>query len=296
MNTRALTLFAEVAHHGSFAQVAKMRDIDPSSVSRAIGGLEADLGLRLFQRTTRAMRLTEAGELYLARAMPLIAELERIGVEARKIRTTPAGTLRLTASVTFGQRRIVPLLGVFRRRYPDIHVECLFTDANVDLVGERIDLAVRLAPAITGDVVVSKLMDTRYRVVASPAYLATADAIGAPDDLVAHPCLMFHLPGYRNAWRFRARDGAERSVPVTGPLTLSPAGSVRDAALGALGPALLADWLIEDDLAAGRLVDVLPEWQASATDFDTAAWLVYPSRSYLPAKTRVTIDFLREMF
>ena len=295
MDTRDLALFAETARLGSFAAVAKLRGLDPSAVSRAIAGLETDLGLRLFQRSTRRLSLTEAGDSYLARALPLIEELARIGTEARAAQSLPSGTLRLTASVTFGQARIVPLLGAFRARHPQIGLECLFTDANLDLVADRIDLAVRLAPAVEGDVVAARLMDTRYRVVASPGYLAAAAPLQRPADLDHHRVLMFMLRPFRTRWLFRDRSGQVSEQPVRGDIMLSPAGTLREAAIAGLGPALLPDWLVDGDIAAGRLVRCLPAWDATATTFDTGAWLVYPSRSFLPAKVRAMIDFLRQM-
>jgi DNA-binding transcriptional LysR family regulator len=202
--------------------------------------------------------------------------------------------LRLTASVTFGQTRIVPLLPAFRALYPDLQVECVFTDANLDLVTERIDLAIRLAPAVEGDVIAARLMDTRYRVVASPDYLASHSLIRSPDDLTRHRVLRFNLRAFRTRWLFRDGDGHVNSVPVDGDITLSPAGALLGAALAGLGPALLPDWLVDDAIAAKRLRDIFPDHRATATDFDTAAWLVYPSRSFLPGKVRVMADFLRE--
>jgi DNA-binding transcriptional LysR family regulator len=180
MNLDTLDLFVEVARKRSFAAVAKERNVDPSSVSRAIADLEAELGLRLFQRTTRTMTLTEAGDVYLSRIEPLTEEIARAREAALQVTGRPRGLLRITASVTFGQMCIMPLLGEFRALYPDLKVECLFTDANLDLVADRIDLAVRLAPIVEGDLIVSKLMDTRYRVVASPAYLASHRRLGDP--------------------------------------------------------------------------------------------------------------------
>ncbi len=294
MDVQALELFAAVARRGSFAAVAKERNVDPSSISRAIADLEAELGLRLFQRTTRSMTLTEAGDLYLARIVPLTEELARAREAAAQVTGAPRGLLRITASVTFGQTRIVPLLAEFRARYPQLQIEGLFTDANVDLVAERIDLAVRLAPVVEGDLIAAKLMDTRYRVVASKAYLAGAPPLARPADLSAHKVLLFNLRAFRTRWLFRDGDGREESVPISGDITLSPAGSLREAAIAGLGPALLPDWLVDDAIAAGDLVDTLPQHQATATTFDTAAWLVYPSRAYLPNKVRVMADFLRE--
>jgi DNA-binding transcriptional LysR family regulator len=293
MNLDTLDLFVEVARKRSFAAVAKKRNVDPSSVSRAIADLEAELGLRLFQRTTRTMTLTEAGDVYLSRIEPLTEEIARAREAALQVTGQPRGLLRITASVTFGQMCIMPLLGDFRALYPHLKVECLFTDANLDLVADRIDLAVRLAPIVRGDLIVSKLMDTRYRVVASPAYLASRPPVGRPSDLSAHKVLFFNLKAFRNRWLFRDAAGHVESVPIDGDITLAPAGSLLAAAIDGLGPALLPDWLIENAIGRGELVDVLPEHRAAATTFDTAAWLVYPSRAFVPRKVRAMVDFLR---
>ncbi len=291
MNLADLVLFAETARLGSFAAVAKARGTDPSTISRKLAALEDSLGLRLFQRTTRSLSLTEAGDLYLSRALPLIEELARIGVEARDTSAEPKGILRMTASVTFGQAMILPLLPAFRRAYPDIRLECLFTDQNLDLIAERIDLAIRLAPAIEGDVIAARLMTTRYRVVAAPGYLAGAPPLRTPDDIAVHRLLLFTIRPFQTRWLFRDASGT-REVPVQGDITISPAGAIRDAALAGLGVALLPNYLTDPEIAAGRLTRCLPEWDVTATSFDTGAWLVYPSRSFLPLKTRAMIDFL----
>ncbi len=294
MNLRTLELLSAVARRGSFAAVAKEEGLDPSSISRAIAELEAELGVRLFQRSTRSMRLTEAGDLYLARVEPMIEDMARARDEAARVSGAPRGLLRLTASVTFGQTRIVPLLPAFRARHNELQVDCLFTDANVDLVAERVDLAIRLAPTVEGDLIATKLMDTRYRVVASPAYLAAHPPLTVPADLSAHRVLLFNLRAYRNRWLFRDAAGREEAVGIAGDVTLAPAGSLFAAALAGLGPALLPDWLVDEAVAKGELIDVFPLHAATATTFDTAAWLVYPSRAYLPNKVRVMIDFLKE--
>jgi DNA-binding transcriptional LysR family regulator len=287
-----LTLLQDVARLGSFAAAAEVRGIDASSVSRAVAGIEAALGIRVFERTTRRLNLTEAGDQYLSRAAPLMEELERVAAEARSERARPAGLLRLTASVTFGQRCLVPLIGAFRAQYPDVALDCVFTDANVDLIADRVDLAIRLAPTIEGDLIATKLMATRYRVVAAPSYLAGAAPLQVPADLRGHRVLLFNLRAFRSRWIFAGGAG-QQEVPVAGDITLTPAGTLRDAVLAGLGPALLPDWLVDGDIAAGRLVHCLQDWRATATTFDTGAWAVYPSRSYLPAKVRAMIDFLR---
>jgi DNA-binding transcriptional LysR family regulator len=291
MDLTDLALFAETARAGSFAAVAKARGTDPSTISRKLAALEDALGIRLFQRTTRSLSLTEAGDLYLARALPLVEELARIGQEARDTRANPGGTLRLTASVTFGQSMILPLLPAFRATYPDIRLDCLFTDQNLDLIAERIDLAIRLAPAIEGDVIAARLMTTRYRVVASPGYLGSAPPLTTPEDLARHKLLLFTIRPFRTRWLFRDATGI-RDIPVSGDITISPAGAILDAALAGLGVALLPNYLTDPMIRASRLTRLLTQWEVTATSFDTGAWLVYPSRSFLPAKTRAMIDFL----
>ncbi|QBB71698.1 LysR family transcriptional regulator [Pseudolysobacter antarcticus] len=293
MNVTVLNLFVEVAQRGSFAAVAKERNIDPSSVSRGIAELEAELGVRLFQRTTRNVTLTEAGDRYLAGVEPLLYELARTHEAALETVGGTRGTLRITASATFGPRCIVPQLKEFCARYPDLRIEALFTDEVVDLFAERVDLAIRLAPAVEGNLVATKLMNTRYRVVASVGYLAAAPPLEVPADIARHRCVMFNLHAFRSRWLFRDSHGAIEEVSVDGDLVLSPAVSLHAAVLEGLGPALLPNWLVDGDIASGALVNVFPTYDVTATTFDTGAWLIYPSRTYLPQKVRVMIDFLK---
>lgn len=293
MDIETLRLFADVARRLNFASVAGDRDINPSSVSRAIAGLEADLGIRLFHRTTRRMTLTEAGDLYYRRVATLLDGSDEARDEARSISARPSGTLRLTASVAFGERVIVPLIARFRQTYPDLRLELLLTDTNLNLVAEGVDLAVRLGARPDPGLIGTKLFATRYSVCAGPDWVARNPALRDPADLEACRCLLFTLPGYRSEWRFRDNAGIEVRVPVAGDILASSALSLRSAVLQDLGPALMADWLVADDLAAGRLIDLFPDHAATATAFDTAAWALYPSRAYLPIKVRVAIDFLR---
>ncbi len=293
MNTRLLNLFLAVVQHGGFAQAARSLDMDPSVVSRSIAGLEDELGVRLFQRTTRKVTLTEAGARFAARVEPLLTEFEQAREEVLSDDMLPKGKLRFSTSVAFGHVAVMPIIPKFLDQYPDIDLDLVFTDRNVDMVAENIDLAIRLGPSIEGDLIVSKLIDTQYRVCASPTYLRDTIEAKTPSDLEAHRCICFDLPAYRTSWSFRAPTGAESEVPIKPRLRISGALALREAALAGLGPALLADWLIGDDIAEGRLTDMFPGYQATATGFDTAAWLVYPSRTYLPRKTRILIDFLR---
>jgi DNA-binding transcriptional LysR family regulator len=293
MDTDILTLFADVARRGSFAAVARERAIAPSLVSRAVAQLEAELGVRLLQRSTRRMALTDAGARYLARIEPLIEDLARARDEAQEASAEPTGTLRLTASITLGQMRLVPLMPELRRRFPRLTFDLIFDDTPFDLVAERIDLAIRLGPAPRQDVVAVKLSDTRYRVCASPDYLARVGAPERPEDLRAHSCVLFSLPAFRRAWLFRDAEGRVTEVPIAGDVMVSTLLGVHPCAVAGLGPALLSRWLTDQDVAAGRLVDLFPAYEAAGSDFAMAAWLLYPNRSYLPNKVRQVADFLR---
>lgn len=293
MDVSALSVVLLVSERGSFSAAARVLRVDPSSVSRTAAAVEAEIGLRLFQRSTRRLAPTEEGEAYLSRIAPLVEELERAREEAVKGHKRPSGTLRLTASVAFGTECIVPLLGAFREALPDVSLELILSDGNLDLVGDKIDLALRLAPAPEGDLISTRLLTTRYLVCASPDWIAREEALARPGDLQEVDCLLLTLPDYRSSWIFRDAAGDEEEIPVHGPIAISNPLALKEAALIGQGPALLADWLCAADLASGNLVDLFPDHDVTATNFDTGAWVLYPSRSYLPAKVRATIDFLR---
>jgi DNA-binding transcriptional LysR family regulator len=294
MDITTLSIFVEVMRRGSFAAVAKDRNLDPSSISRLIASLEEELGIRLFQRSTRQLTATEGGRIYFEKVEPLVEELEQARLAARDVSIGPSGTLRVSTTVAFGQICIVPLLPEFRRSYPGLALELLLTDSNLDLIGERIDVAIRLGPRLDLGYVGTKLFSTRYRVCASPAYVARAGAPASPAQLAEHKCIIFNLPGFRDRWLFR-RDGDEViEVPIASELRLSSALAIRQCALDGLGPALMGHWNIDADLAEGALLDLFPDYAVTATEFDTAAWIIYPSRSHLPAKVRIFIDFVRQ--
>lgn len=282
---------------GSFAAVARLLDLDASSVSRVIAQMEQDVGFRLFQRSTRSLAPTGEGELYLNRIAPLVEELEAAGDEARTNAVSPRGTLRMTASISFVQECLMPILPEFRTRYPEIDLDILASDANLDLRADGIDLAVRFGQMPQGDWIVSKLMTTSYRVVASPDYLERTGRPGHPEDLSERDCIRFAIPGFKTLWQFQKNgEGEPFSVPVGGATVISNALSIRSAARLGMGVALLPIMLVQRDLERGTLVDLFPDHACAAASFETAAWLLYPSRSYLPQKVRAMIDFLKAEF
>jgi DNA-binding transcriptional LysR family regulator len=283
MESLALKTFVDVARMGSFAHAARESDVDPSSVSRTVAALEDELGVRLFQRTTRKLSLTEAGHVYLARVAPLVDELERARDEALALskgaNNQAQGTLRMTSSVSFGIIQLAPLLPEFHRLHPQLKVELLLTDANLNLVNDRIDLAVRLGSQFEGD--------------ASPGYIAAHGAPATPSELSQRRCLLMSLPEFRHEWRFKNAKGEIESVSVDGDIIISSPLALRRCAIDGLGPVLLTDWLANEAIADGTLVDLFPHHRATATSFDTGVWLLYPTRTYLPLKVRVMVDFLK---
>ncbi len=293
MDIDTLKTLISVARLGSFASAARARGMDPSGVSRLVAQAEAEIGARLFQRTTRRIGALEGGAGRDRRIEPVVAEFDAAQEAARSARQTISGTVRLSASVAYGHVRLVPLLPRLRAAMPELKFELALSDSNLDLIREGVDLAIRLAPAVEGDLICSKLHRTRYRVCASPDYLSRAPALNEIDDLMSHDVLRHMLPDYRRRWMFKDRGGVVREIPVEGACVISNALGLLEAARLGLGPALLADWMIADDLASGRLIDVFPDYEATATTFETAAWLLYPSRAFLPARVRAVITQLQ---
>ncbi len=289
-----LQLFIEVMRQGSFAAVARDRNIDPSSVSRAIATLEKELGIRLFQRTTRKLSPTEAGTMYFVQIEPLVEEIQRAKDIATDVSGQLRGTLRVTASVPFGLKCIVPLLPDFAALYPDLTIDLMLTDAIVDLIAERIDLAVRLGILEDSTLIAQHLMQTHYRVCASPDYLRQSTPLKLPKDVKEHNCLRFPLAGFQTRWIFKDQARNLSEIPVNGTLTISNMTALQQCALSGMGLALLPNWLIDEDFRSGTLIDVFPDYEVTATDFRTAAWLVYPSRTYVPLKVKVFIEFLQQ--
>jgi DNA-binding transcriptional LysR family regulator len=294
MDVATLQLFIEVVRQGSFAAVARDRNLDPSSVSRAIANLEEELGIRLFQRTTRQLSPTEAGQLYFERIEPLVEEMQQAVDAATDVADQPKGKLRVTASVSFGLKCIVPILPEFQALYPDLTVELFLTDAVVDLFADRIDLAVRLGTLADSTLIAQQLMRTHYVVCASPAYLQRFAPLNHPTDVTHHNCLLFPLAGFRSRWIFKALTGEQTKVSVTGQTIISSGIALQQCAIAGMGLALLPNWLIDEELKSGTLINVFPAYEVTATDFNTAAWLIYPSRAYIPLKVRVLIDFFKQ--
>ncbi len=295
MDLYQIQIFLDVVELRSFAAVARKREIDPSSVSRLIAGLEDELGTRLFQRTTRSLNLTDEGQRFAPRMFSLVEEWCLASEELKGGRVEPEGRLRLTCSVAYGYQRIIPLLPKFQAMYPKVELDIIMTDANIDLIAEGVDLAIRLAPNLDSSLVGRRLHATRYFVVASPEYLDACVPINSPTELEHQECLRYAIPNLKPIWIFRHEEN-EQKVAVKGRLAMSNPLAIRESARRGMGVALLANWLVVDDIVSGRLVRLLKDYEATTTTFDTAAWVLYPSRRYVPEKVRCLISFLKDQF
>jgi DNA-binding transcriptional LysR family regulator len=285
----------QVVRQGSFAAAAREMNVDPSSVSRAIAALEGELGTRLFVRNTRQLALTEAGSVFVERLAPLLEELSQARDAAIDATGAVRGRLRLSVSNAFGVRRLSPLLPAFCKAHPALELDILLGETPVDLLAQRVDLALRAGTLRDSSLVAVPLMQIRYHVVVSPAWLRMqAKRPTQPEDLHSIPCLSFSMLGFRERWLFAPVGGGESiEVAVRPRVVATNVQLLRESALAGVGPALLSSWLIDEDLAAGTLVDLFPSYQVGTANSPGTMWAVYPSRSHVPAKVRVFIEFLK---
>ncbi|MEM9801969.1 MAG: LysR family transcriptional regulator [Planctomycetota bacterium] len=293
MELRHLRLFLDVHRRESFAAVARDHAVDPSSISRTIASLEAELGFNLFDRTTRKLAPTEAGAVYYQHVAPLVDDLERATELAGTSAKRPQGTLRILAPVSFSLLNVVPVLPRFLGEFPGLRVDLQLTDALLDLVENRIDVAIRLGPLRDSSYISQELAPMRARVCASRAFIERHGHPKTPDDLTALPCLLLDMPGFGGRWLFRDDRGQESHVDVDGPLKTSNAVALKQLALSGIGAILQAEWIVGRELADGALIDLFPEHEVTASHFDNAIWTLRPARSYEPAKVRAFLDFLR---
>ncbi len=296
MKLSNLDLFEEVYRRGSFSAAARSRDVAPSVVSRAIAALEAELGTLLFYRTTRKIAPTEAAAL-------LAREVEQHLDALRSLRTTltdavnaPSGVLRISASHSFGTHCLGDAIPAFCAKYPKVTVELSLSDQHVDIVGDRFDVALRHGPLPDSSMIARPILRTRYHACASPAYLGVAGQPSRPSDIADRACLTFPLPGFSDLWRFRDAEGREYEVPVRSALSVNSGLVLRNCALQGLGIVLLSDWLIGQDLAKGRLIDLFPDHEATPTNFQTTISVVYPNRKYVPRKVTAFVSFIQTYF
>jgi DNA-binding transcriptional LysR family regulator len=291
----ALHSFLAVASSNSFSQVAKSQAIAVSSVTRKIDWLEAEIGTRLFHRSSRRVMLTDAGEQFVPRARNILAELAQAKDALAALGADPRGPMTITAPTIFGRRHLAQATASFLERYPMIEVDLHVSDTLVDLAEQRVDVAIRIGVLPDSDLVATRLATLRPLVVASPAYLARRGRPATPQELVGHDCITVATPALAGpAWRFAGLNRGA-ALPVRGKLRTDDKDCALQAALAGIGVAHLASWVVWEDIVAGRLVPLFPDAASPEPQSLPAIHAVrMPGRSS-EAKARLFIAHLREV-
>jgi DNA-binding transcriptional LysR family regulator len=287
-----LAAFAAVAEHRSFRRAADAIGVSRSALSHALLGLEQNLGVRLLNRTTRSVALTEAGAHLLAGIRPVLQDLDTALDTLAKARGAPAGALRINANKSAARRLLRDVVPPFLSRYPNVELDLVSDGRLVDIVATGFDAGVRLAEDVPQDMIAVRFGgDVRFVTVASPAYLASQTIPSAPDDLRGHKCIRHRLPsGKRYRWEFSKR-GEEMIIDVPGTLTLDDNDLMAQAAADGLGIAYVPEAFAQNGLESGTLVLVLTDWCPRIPGLT----LYYPGTRHVPSALRAFIDVMKEV-
>lgn len=283
-----LQTFVTAADRESFSAAADSLGLSRALVSKHIAGLEQRLGVRLFNRTTRRVVLTEAGRAFAVRARNILDELALAEGESARTQTEARGLLRVNAPVGFGWMHLAPLLPKFMAQHPGLRVDLTLNDRLVDIVEEGYDVALRIGKLTDSSLVAKKLARSDTVLAASPAYLKTHGTPKHPSELSNQACLGYHYWALRDRWPFTGPDGREITVKVSGPLDANNGDALCELAVRGLGFILHPAFYMADHLRRGRLVPVLQDWKT----LELGIYAIYPPGRALPAKTRVFIDML----
>ncbi len=288
----AIQAFVHVVESGNFVRAAKRLGTSTSTLSRQVAELEASLGARLLNRTTRKLSLTEGGQAFYERAVQVLADLQEAEALVSAASAAPRGLLRLTCSHAMGVQRVAPAIASFVARYPEVRFEVSVSDRIVDLVEEGFDLAIRIGQVGSEQLVARRLGTMRLLACAAPAYLKARGTPRVPADLAAHAVITYAYSPNPRVWRLVDRTGRQEEVRVGGPLHSNSGDLAVAAAIAGLGIVFEPDFIVAPALAAGSLVRVLPEYKSAPGDI----WAIYPSRRHLSAKVRLFVDHFAQQF
>ncbi len=292
-NLAAMQVFGRVVETGGLSAAGRALGLAPSSVSRRIAELEDMLGVRLLQRTTRKLSLTEAGEIYYERTRDIVRAVEEANLAVTEERASPSGILRVTVPASVARLHVAPAVAAFHAQYPAVKVVMSVSDRLADIVDEGLDVAIRSGPLEDSSLIARKVGESRCLVCASPSYLKRAGRPLRPDELSGHACLTFRTHPGSNPWRFR--DGeAMTEVRATGPFFADNGEVLVAAACAGLGLVLAPEWLVGEEISRGRLVEVLTDHPPDPAA--TPLHAVYPPGPYTAPKVRVFVDFLAGRF
>ena len=295
----SIRVFVGVVQSGSFSAAARMTNTTPSSITRQIASLEERLGVRLLNRTTRRMELTDAGRTYYARALNLVREYDEMNQEVADMEATPRGLLRVSASFSLGTTRLASILPEFLSSYPEVKVDLVLSDRIVDLVEDKVDVAIRISQSLPDSNLIARKLFRYQRVIcASPAYLREGPVPKTPQDLSHHECLTFHAGGgfdlsnsAGKVWNLR-RDNRVETVSVDGRIDSNSLSALIAAALKGFGLFLAPRWVVDEYLRRGELEVVLGEYDVEPADRETWVYAVFASNRFLSPKVRAFVDFI----
>jgi DNA-binding transcriptional LysR family regulator len=295
MDNRAgeMEVFVAAAELQSFSAAGRRLKLSPSAVSKLVTRIEDRLGTRLLVRTTRSLLLTPEGEIYLARAQRILADIaETEQLVAEGGRATPRGLLRVNASVGFGECYVLPLAGEFLALYPEVRLELSLSDSLIDLIEERTDVAIRVGPMRDSSLKARKLLDSHRITVATPGYIERHGQPKTPADLAAHNCITFTFGRAPGEWPFRDPGGASVYLsPASGNVQAASGSIARHLCLQGLGIARIGKFHVERDLESGALVEVLKDYNPIEPE---QFYAVFAGHEHLAARIRAFIDFLAE--
>lgn len=282
-------VFFHVVQANGFGAAAKRLDTTAASVSRRVKALEERLGVRLLQRTTRKISLTEAGKRYFDEGRKLVQELDALEQALANASQEPEGELRIVAPMSFGQRKLSPLVAEFAKAHPKLRITLLLEDRDTDLLDEAADLAIRIGYPADSSLIARAIGEVPRHLCASPGYLEQRGTPRKPQDLLQHDCLHYNLISEREEWTFHGKQGDE-TLSIKGTFCSNNGDALLDAAKAGLGITLLPQFIVEDAIRDGQLVDVLEKYQRAPMTL----YALYPSRQHVPAKTRKLFEFLSE--
>ena len=284
-----IAVFVQVVAKGSFTAAAEQLGLSKSVVSKYVTRLEEGLDVRLLNRTTRRLSLTEAGQILYSRSVRGLEEIEAAEAEVSKLHDTPSGKLRINTPMSFGIRHIAPAMATFAQRYPQLTVDMRLDDRQVDLIEEGVDLAIRIAELPDSSLVARRLSTCRHVVCASPAYLERHGTPKAPEDLSQHKVLTYQYQDSPNQWHMIAPDGRPVSVTLHGSIAMNNSLALLEAAKHGAGIMLTPSFVAGEAIKHGELVELLPGYRAQ----ELSIYAIYPERRHLLPKVKVFIDHMK---
>jgi DNA-binding transcriptional LysR family regulator len=287
----AMNVLTRVVSSGSFAEAARRLGVTRSAISKAITQLEQELGVRLLDRTTRRVTPTEAGLAYYERCLAILAQISETEAQVSRLHDEPKGVLKVNGPMSFGTLYLGSAIADFMDRYRDLKVELTLSDRMIDPLEEGVDVTVRIGAMVDSSLIARRISTARVLLVASPEYLARNGMPKTPADLVGHKCLHYGHSTTVPRWQL-TDNGTSITVPVAACLSSNNGDTLRDAALKGIGIARQPSFIVGSDIAAGRIVVVLPDFPPQ----DVTIHALYAPNRFLAAKSRVFIDFLVERF